>query len=379
MFLTLLIAHVVTGTDEFTIVEETTKTYKYIGNSSKLCGYGNIATLQNLSSAFNPSTFECHTCKNGSNYDLQGVFKPAVVCGELMETCEKANEINSEIIDKLAKVSDFLKNIYTSCQDIADNEPSPETGYYTIKQGENSYNEIYCDFSGAICDGTIGWMRIGYINMEDPAGSCPDGLYEYSPGINGFHNLCDRAHDSNCAYPCGGCASTFFSSNGFNYSSICGQVRGYQYGAVDGIYDNHQGSMEIDGPYVDGVSITYGNPRKHVWTYIAGQGEQEANWEDCPCNIDNHESLGLAFVGADSYCESGTSLGVIGSTLFYLDPLWDGMKCNMLEVTCCEGDMPWFTKNYAESMSEDIELRICSSEGFPDEATPLDLVEIYVR
>ena len=32
-------------------------------------------------------------------------------------------------------------------------------------------------------------------------------------------------------------------------------------------------SQSIDGIYVDGISISLGSPRKHVWTYAAGPGE----------------------------------------------------------------------------------------------------------
>ena len=39
---------------------------------------------------------------------------------------------------------------------------------------------------------------------------------------------------------------------------MCGIVRGYQYHDVDGIYQNNEGSTSLEGPYVDGVSITHG-------------------------------------------------------------------------------------------------------------------------
>ena len=33
---------------------------------------------------------------------------------------------------------------------------------------------------------------------------------------------------------------------------------------------NHEGQT-IDGYYVEGISITYGNPRQHIWTYAVGR------------------------------------------------------------------------------------------------------------
>ena len=38
----------------------------------------------------------------------------------------------------------------------------------------------------------------------------------------------------------------------------------------------------IDGNYIDGLSITYGNPRQHIWTYATGAFD---NGEiRCPCD-----------------------------------------------------------------------------------------------
>ena len=59
-------------------------------------------------------------------------------------------------------------------------------------------------------------------------------------------------------------------------------------GATDGFGDY----VAIDGIYVDGVSITRGSPRQHIWTYAIGL--QETIPLDypfqCPCAI-NTSSL----------------------------------------------------------------------------------------
>ena len=51
----------------------------------------------------------------------------------------------------------------------------------------------------------------------------------------------------------------------FSYSQVCGRVEGYQYGTPDAIQkgDNHD---NIDSYYVDGISLTRGSPRQHIWT-----------------------------------------------------------------------------------------------------------------
>ena len=60
--------------------------------------------------------------------------------------------------------------------------------------------------------------------------------------------------------------STIFTT--YNYTSfykICGQVRGYQKRNTNAF--DYTAEESIDVAYVDGVFITLGDPRKHVWSY----------------------------------------------------------------------------------------------------------------
>uniref|UniRef100_A0A1X7UQJ3 Uncharacterized protein n=1 Tax=Amphimedon queenslandica TaxID=400682 RepID=A0A1X7UQJ3_AMPQE len=226
---------------------------------------------------------------------------------------------------------------------------------------------------GSNCDGTGGWTRVAYINMTEPNATCPEGLYQYNLDNK---TLCDRNHNETG----NGCSGTFFSTSGLRYTKVCGQVRGYQYGTIDGIYDNHYGSSHINGAYVDGVSITHGSPRKHVWTYAVGQEEIDNKRQDCPCNLNSTEVTPF-YVGDDYYCESGVGAATqVVRTFFPNDPLWDGQQCGNLENLCCTSPkMPWFVKTLNQSTTDDIELRVCSSEGFVDEASPIDIFEIYIN
>ena len=68
------------------------------------------------------------------------------------------------------------------------------------------------------------------------------------------------------------------------------------------------------------------------------------------------------------------------STFYSSDPLWDGKQCDYLESSCCTSpNIPWFVKSLNQSTTDDIGLRICSSEGYPDEATPLDMIIMYIK
>ena len=113
---------------------------------------------------------------------------------------------------------------------------------------------------GSNCDGTGGWMRVGYHNMSYSVVTCPHGL-TLPQFANTDHGVC-----------------TFYSAHGFNYSNICDQIRGYQFHSPDGfppLYDSNESpNIENCNTYVDGVTITYGsNPRKHIWTYACGVSE----------------------------------------------------------------------------------------------------------
>ena len=68
------------------------------------------------------------------------------------------------------------------------------------------------------------------------------------------------------------------------------------------------------------------------------------------------------------------------SKLYYNDTLWDGQQCEGSEGPCCTNpSMPWFNKSLNETITDDIELRMCGSEDSSSEDTPLDIVELYVR
>ena len=45
---------------------------------------------------------------------------------------------------------------------------------------------------------------------------------------------------------------------------------------------------------------------------------------------------------------------------------------------CTNPNMPWFMTTLNETISEDIELRMCGSEYPGDEDTPLEVIDLYI-
>ena len=156
---------------------------------------------------------------------------------------------------------------------------------------------------------------------------------------------------------------------------MCGRVIGYQSASPS---DFRQ--VTINDAYLDGVSITYGTPRKHIWSYAAASNEYGL----CACSCAGGDSARAppSFVGDNYYCESAYDGPNCYSLdpLFPNDPLWDGLQCDN-EGTCCTGanTPPWFSVDLPQSTNDDIEVRICGDQHTNDEDTPIHLLELYVQ
>ena len=172
-----------------------------------------------------------------------------------------------------------------------------------------------------------------------------------------------------------GCSSYIYKVHGKIYNEIIGMVRGYQKGTTDGFQASWHGNG-INQAYVDGVSITIGSPRKHVWTYAAGL-TQEGNYPDfnCPCAITPGPSA-PSFVGDHYYCSSG-AIKEADRDIYY-GPLWQGTEC-VNDNCCAKIGLPWFYRKLTICQKDDIEVRICNNQDFIDEAVVIDKLILGVR
>ena len=247
-----------------------------------------------------------------------------------------------------------------SCQKIYQRNPLAPSGSYWIQTVDgDSYrvNLMYCDME-TLLNGTRGWVRVAYINMTEEGEQCPTSLRT----ITSLKNFCTRV--SNTA----SCSSVTFPTEGVRYSKICGQAVGYQYATLDAFHGPH----DINSYYVDGMSITYGSPRKHVWTYAVGLSD-DYNYgsHNCPC-ANYPGPAPPSFVGDHYYCESGNT-GAFEKVLHDNDTLWDGAGNNC----CSQPGMPWFCRTLPQEVEGDIEVRLCSNQG--NEDLYLELLEIYIH
>ena len=241
----------------------------------------------------------------------------------------------------------FLQPI--SCEDIKKLRPNSPTGYYYI-----NCQTIYCNMD-QLCGSGGGWTRVAYLDMSDATQNCPSGFRPYQVGGK---RVCGGQGD--------GCTSAIFITNGISYSQICGRVEGYVKNSPDVFYNYNRKLNNIDSPYVDGVSITCGSPRQHVWTLAATRHTE--GLYTCPCSPGSTQQV-PSFIGNNYYCEAGSA-----------DPLWDGQGCLPIETNCCSSTyLPWFYRQFNASTTDYIELRVCCDQNTDDEDVPVGLYEIYIK
>ena len=259
----------------------------------------------------------------------------------------------------------------TSCKELYQCNPALPSGYYNITTPQG-VERVYCMMNTTNCgDITGGWMRAAYIDMTNENSTCPQGL-TYT--VVSSTRMCTHSHTNSID-----CSSVTFPTHGVPYTKVCGRARGYQYYAPPAFYNYHyQSQTTLDSAYVSGLSVTYGSPRSHIWTFAAGYSK-DYNYShccNCPCASPYPGPAAPPFVEENIFCESGNTGPVEYLGQWYLDdPLWDSQGCAS-GSTCCDRGGPWFTTTLSQEVSDDIEMRMCSYRSLS--TTGVDELEIYI-
>ena len=248
--------------------------------------------------------------------------------------------------------------------------PSSPSGYYRVRVSNGSVVRVYCDMTLSCGGVTGGWMRVAELNMTDTSQQCPSNLV--------------KKNDSNirrCEAMDAGCHQTLYSTQNIRYTKACGRITAYAYGSIDAFrqYYYNQGTTTINSIYVDGVSLTHGNPRQHIWTFAAALDRNNnvigGRSSHCPCQFEENPFDPPPFVGEDYFCDAGNEEYMPGENGLQTDPLWDGTDC-----LCCDSDSaPWFYKQLPQPTADDIEMRVCKDEDHTNENIAIELVNIYVQ
>lgn len=295
---------------------------------------------------------------------LVGIVQASVRPSEVMQFDEKFDTAIGGLTQLHTHLADQQDSLDTNLHNMQ----------YSVLQHIKEVNSKVNLLTGSwMCGGTPGWRRVVFFNMSNASESCPSGweLKEYSR-----KRVCSRASLSVKT-----CDSTLFPVGEVLYSKVCGRIVGYQFGGTVAFLSSHEKyARSIDDAYVDGVSITYSHPRKHIWTFAAGGTELDRGWvTTCPCDANTTINVPW-FVGSNYFCESGNNnVWEDNYEIYADDPLWDGKKCSPSSKCCSLNSPPYFTKYLPIPTGEDIEVRLCSYTVPTYANVLIELLEIYVQ
>ena len=245
----------------------------------------------------------------------------------------------------------------SSCKEVVEKKLwSSRSGMHWLLKDFTSF-QAYC-VTNISPSQSRGWMRVAYVPASQ---GCPTGL---EPVTAGGRKMCRKTVNV-------GCSSVTFPAQGVSYSKVCGQVYGYQKDSPDGFQLHGRcPGCTIEQTYVDGVSITHGHPRQHIWSLAAAAHREQY----CPCTNSPNEHTHLpSFVGNDYSCEFEGH-----NTFSSNDRLWDGHDCSVNLQQCCEKGS-WFCKELPQPTTDDIEFRLCADESRSNEDVYIEHIELYVQ
>ena len=142
------------------------------------------------------------------------------------------------------------------------------------------------------------WKQVILLNMSNPASTCPSPWMEIQAP--------ERSCYSNSKYK-----NVSFSKpqSLASYSYVCGRAIGYGVGSPDAFVLH---PTDIEQVYVDGIGLSHGHPRHHIWTFAAGHRQI---YTYCDCGRPRPPAP--AFVKSNYFCD-GAANGA----------LWDAKDCS---------------------------------------------------
>ena len=260
--------------------------------------------------------------------------------------------LRSELLSTKRLVDNLAAENRATCNSATRLSVQIVAGFYKLRYSNESFSLLHC--SPVIENKHDGLRKVAdlNVNVTGTDTQCPPGFkLERNPFF------CRTIMNGS------GCTSVNYSVRGLSYCYVTGKIIARQFSNPDAFAPFTSGynrNKALESNYVDGVSLTYGNPRKHIWTFAAGiVSTSNERCGRCDFNIP-------AFIGNNLSCEIND---VCTTPPYCHDPLWDGNQC-VGSAT--------FYRELPESTSEDVEMRVCRDQDNNDEDILLTLVELYV-
>ena len=257
----------------------------------------------------------------------------------------------------------------SSCTEIYNTDNTCRSGFYWVEgEQEGGAHLMYCNMEDVLCGSVGGWTQLANINVSKNSSHCPYPLTKVSdPG-----NFCKHSSEN-------GCDSITFNTYNISYSEVCGRVQAHQFGTPDAFRGWILYQRTIDELYLDGISITHGSPRQHIWSLPVGISSTSDPFQStCPCRMESVLHQRPDYVEENYYCDSG-NLETTWSLILYDDKwLYDGTGCPSDSLCCDPPLLPWFHREL-NATRNDIEFRVCLDEDLDTENIYIKTVDLYIR
>ena len=121
--------------------------------------------------------------------------------------------------------------------------------------------------------------------------------------------------------------------------------------------------------YMDGISLTYGSPVKHLWSYAVTHLSKNHAF-GCPCAAGSKGKLPPSFVGKHYFCSHAP-----------FSHHWvKAFTPGTCEEGCCGNNFPWFKRFLgARGRCSPIGVYLVNDQNTRDENVAVSDVEVYVR
>ncbi len=293
--------------------------------------------------------------------------KISLQAGNEASTCTLNTIEDLEVCVEKAKGDQFYNTTQWLINYLKRKNPSSDLTCISVPNKQvssTSYGNCADTSTVNVSDGE--WVTIAEINMANSMSRCPPNFTHSNMG--GLNTCRSTRHT--------GCSSTFFNTFNMTFSKVYGKLIGYQYLKTNSFLNYNRGNNTIDDPYVDGVSLTYGYPRRHIWTFASDMDQSRSF---CPCGTSEEVDI-PDFIEEDYFCDSGILLENQDSTCAFSSPLWDGEGCSSNYGCCRHNCPPWFYKELGGgSYSGPIELRVCKDQASTNEDILLRSIELYIH